>query len=154
MDLALDNRNAVRLWVNGRLVLDKAAQRGEVGPHPAPVTIELAAGENEILVKTVDYYDFNRHAFYFERRGEEVGRIPLAVDAALTREPVARSEAERRTVRTFYRSRHWEGWAALHAQELDLAWAHAEVEKQVPTTMVMEERESPRPAHLLCARTL
>ncbi|MBX3178949.1 MAG: PSD1 domain-containing protein [Candidatus Hydrogenedentes bacterium] len=149
MDLALDNRNAVRLWVNGRLVLDKAAQRGEVGPHPAPVTIELRAGENAVLAKVVDYYDFNGHSFFFARRGEELGPMPLLVARALARGPEERSDAENVALRTFYRSRHWDSWAALHEEERDQAWALSRLDAQIPTTMVMEERSEPRPAHVL-----
>ncbi len=149
MDLAMDNRNAVRLWVNGRLVLDKEAQRGEVGPHPAPVTIELKAGENSILVKVVDYYDFNAHAFYFARRNEGVGPMPLDAEQALLRDQAFRSVEETRALRNFYRSQHQENWAALHNRELDLAWEIGLLEKQIPTTMVMEERVETRPANIL-----
>ncbi len=149
MDLSLDNRNAVRLWVNGRLVLDKVAQRGEVGAHPAPVTIELKTGDNSILVKTVDYYDFNAHTFFFARRGETIGPMPLDVERALLREPAVRSDAEKTALRAFYRGRNWEQWPALHAEELDRAWELAQLDKQIPTTMVMEERSEPRPANIL-----
>lgn len=149
MELALDNRNAVRLWMNGRLVLDKEAQRGEVGPHPAPVTVELRAGDNSILVKVVDYYDFNTHTFFFARKGEEVGPMPLKVEAAIVRDPSARTNEDEAALRAFYRGRHWDGWDPLHQHELDVEWARAQLEKQIPTTMVMEERESQRPAHVL-----
>ena len=149
MDLAMDNRNAVRLWVNGRLVLDKEAQRGEVGPHPAPVTIELRAGENSILVKVVDYYDFNAHTFYFAKRNEGAGPMPLDAEQALLRDQASRSADETRALRNFYRSQHQENWAALHNRELDLAWEIGLVEKQIPTTMVMEERVETRPTHIL-----
>jgi hypothetical protein len=149
MDVSLDNRNAVRLWVNGRLVLDKEAQRGEVGAHPAPVTIELKAGDNSILVKTVDYYDFNAHTFFFARHGEPIGPMSLEVERALLREPAARTDAEKTALRTFYRSRHWDQWPALHTQELDRVWDLAQLDKQVPTTMVMEDLAEPRPAHIL-----
>ena len=149
MGLSMDNRNAVRLWVNGRLVLDKEAQRGEVGPHPAPVTIELRAGDNSILVKVVDYYDFNAHTFFFARRGESVGPMSLAVESALSRDPVARSDADNTALRAFYRSRHWGPWPGLHEEELDRAWALAELDKQIPTTMVMEERAEPRTTNIL-----
>jgi hypothetical protein len=149
MELSLDNRNAVRLWVNGRLVLDKEAQRGEVGAHPAPVTIELKAGDNSILVKTVDYYDFNAHTFFFARRGETIGPMPLEVEQALLRDPAERSDGEKGALRAFYRSRHWDQWPALHAEELDRLWELAQLDKQIPTTMVMEELPEPRPANIL-----
>jgi len=149
MELALDNRNAVKLWVNGRLVLDKEAQRGEVGPHPAPVTIELRAGDNSILVKTVDFYDFNSHNFYFARKGEDFGPMPLTIEAILLRDENTRSEVDAIALRTFYRSRHWDGWSPLHEQELDLAWSAMQLDKQVPTTMVMQDLDTPRPAHVL-----
>lgn len=149
MDLALDNRNAVRLWVNGRLVLDKEAQRGEVGAHPAPVTIELRAGENTIVVKVVDYYDFNAHTFFFARRDEQVGPMALDAEQALVRDPSSRSPEEVSALRKYYRSQHSPGWAALHAQELDLTWEMGRIDKQIPTTMVMEERTETRPTHIL-----
>ena len=149
MDLALDNRNAIRMWVNGRLVLDKEAQRGEVGPHPAPVTIELRAGDNSILVKTVDYYDFNAHNFFFLRKSEIIGPMPLNVEAILLRDESTRNEDDAIALRSFYRSRHWDGWAPLHEQELDLAWSAMQLDKQIPTTMVMEDLDAPRAAHVL-----
>jgi len=149
MDLQLNNRNAVRLWVNGRLVLDKPAQRGEVGPHPAPVTIALRAGANEVLVQVADFYDFNAHTFYFERTGEETGPVPREVELALDTALERRTAPQQNALRLFYRSRQWDGWAALNDTELDLAWARLKVEESIPTTMVMEELESPRPAHIL-----
>lgn len=149
MDLAMDNRNAVRLWVNGRLVLDKEAQRGEVGPHPAPVTIELNAGDNGILVKVVDFYDFNAHTFFFARRGEAIGPMSLDVERALLHDPATRSDEDKMALRSFYRSRHWDQWPALHGAELDRAWDLAQLDKQIPTTMVMEDRPDPRPANIL-----
>ncbi|MCC6155381.1 MAG: DUF1553 domain-containing protein, partial [Candidatus Hydrogenedentes bacterium] len=149
MELALDNRNAVKLWVNGRLVLDKEAQRGEVGPHPAPVTIELRACDNNILVKTVDFYDFNSHDFFFARKGEDLGPMPLNIEAILLRDEHTRSEVDVMALRTFYRSRHWDGWAPLHEQELDLAWSAMQLDKQIPTTMVMQDLDAPRPANVL-----
>lgn len=77
MDLAMDNRNAVRLWVNGRLVLDKEAQRGEVGPHPAPVTIELNAGDNSILGEGGGLLRFQRPDLLF-RAAQRSGRTDAA----------------------------------------------------------------------------
>jgi hypothetical protein len=149
MDLALDNRNAVRLWVNGRMVLDKEAQRGEVGAHPSPVRVELIAGDNSILVKVVDYYDFNAHTFFFARRSEEVGPMPLDVEAALLGDASKRSVGENDALRAFYRSRHWNEWATLHEQELDLEWSRGQLDKMIPTTMVMEELSQPRPVNVL-----
>ncbi len=149
MDLSLDNRNAVRLWVNGRLVFDKAAQRGEVGAHPSPVTIDLREGENSLLMKTVDYYDFNAPTFFFARRGEELGRFSLSVEAALLREVSARGEEEVALLRGHYRSRHWPDGAPLYEKEQELRWAQGELEKAIPTTMVMEDRAEVRPTHIL-----
>ncbi len=149
MDLALDNRNAVRLWVNGRLTFDKEAQRGEVGPHPARVTIELHPGNNEILMKAVDFYDFNSHTFYFARLNETLGELPLDVEQALTRDATLRSEHDEQVVRSHYRSRHWAPWASLNEEEQNISWAMGLLEKQIPTTMVMEERAEPRPTQVL-----
>ncbi|MCF6284488.1 MAG: DUF1549 domain-containing protein, partial [Candidatus Hydrogenedentes bacterium] len=149
MDIALDNRNAVRLWVNGRMMLDKKAQRGEVGAHPAPLNIALHEGENSILIKTVDYYDFNNPTFFFARKGEEVGRQSLRMEAALLLDSGERTQAQQDALRTAYRSQRWEGWAPLHERELDLAWALSQLDKEVPTTMVMEEMTEPRSAHVL-----
>ena len=149
MDFALDNRNAVRLWVNGRLAFDKEAQRGEVGAHPAPAAMELREGENQILVKTVGYYDFNTPTFFFARKGEEVGQLALNVEAALLRTAAERSGEESAALRARYRSRHWDGWLPLHERERDLEWDVAQLEKHIPTTMVMEERAEPRPTHVL-----
>lgn len=133
----------------GRLVLDKEAQRGEVGPHPAPATIELRAGDNSILVKTVDYYDFNAHNFFFLRKSEIIGPMPLNVEAILLRDESTRSEEDAKALRSFYRNRHWDGWVLLHEQELDLAWSAMQLDKQIPTTMVMQDLDAPRAAHVL-----
>jgi hypothetical protein len=149
MDISLANRNAVRLWVNGRLTFDKKAQRGEVGAHPSPVSIQLREGENAILIKTVDYYDFNNPTFFFARRDEDVGRWPLNVENALHLMPADRSVGQSKNLRAYYRSRYWDGWATLDAERHDIAWDLGILEKEIPTTMVMADRAEPRETMVL-----
>src|SRR5436190_21627521 len=46
--------DAIKVWLNGTVVLDKNVQRG-VAPDQDQITVDLSSGENQLLVKVVNY---------------------------------------------------------------------------------------------------
>ena len=98
MELSLGSDDAIKVWVNGAEVLAKNVARG-AQPDQERVTVDLAAGENDLLVKIVN--TGGRSGIYFKRVGEEVEGLDLGLlDAA----PSA--------VRARFRAEHDPDWAA------------------------------------------
>ncbi len=144
--LTLGSNDAIKLWVNGEVVLDNDVQRG-VEPDQDQVKARLKTGENQVLMKVVNYG--NAYAYYFRRADEAVGEIPLDVEHALTTPPDARSDAQIAKLREYYRSRNWPDWKPLNTQLAKLREDKDALEAEIPTTMVMQEMEEPRDTFVL-----
>jgi hypothetical protein len=82
--LATGSSEGIRVWLNARQVLDRAAHReATAGEDTEP--IELAAGWNEVLVK-VDHRS-GKLAFYLELRDPSTGRPLSGVEHRSTPPP-------------------------------------------------------------------
>ncbi|MCH2129440.1 MAG: PSD1 and planctomycete cytochrome C domain-containing protein [Pirellulaceae bacterium] len=61
--LSLGSDDGLKLWVNGRMVVDKKVTRNEAAADQEKATIQLAAGRNEILMKITNAD--GKSGFYF-----------------------------------------------------------------------------------------
>ena len=145
--LSLGSDDALKLWVNGKLVLAREVQRA-AAPDQDQVRVDLVAGENRILAKVVNYS--GGYAFYYQQTGEEVDGMPLALAPIFAVAPPERTTAQQRELRDIFRRDHSPEWQAL-AKALDrLKDDRAKFEASVPTTLVMKEiMDKPREAHIL-----
>ena len=140
------SNDAVKVWVNGQVVLDNNVQRGlQVDQDRVPVS--LKAGKNDLLVKVVNYG--NAYAYAFRRAEEVVGEIPLDVEPILALAGDKRTPEQTARIRAFYRSKNWPEWAGLDAQLASVRGEQAALAKAVPTTMVMQELPTPRETFML-----
>lgn len=98
MELSLGSDDAIKVWVNGAEVLAKNVARG-AQPDQERVTVDLAAGENDLLVKIVN--TGGRSGIYFKRVGEEVEGLDLGL-----------LDAPPSVVRARFRAEHDPDWAA------------------------------------------
>ena len=146
LTLKLGSNDAVKAWVNGEVVHDKNIQRGLTVGEDA-VRIHLNEGDNELLLKFVNYG--NEYSFSFGRADEQYGEFALPLMLSLTKPEGERSDIDNGRITRHYRLTFDEEWRTLDAQLAKLTAEKAEVEKAVPTAMVMAEMADPRETKLL-----
>ncbi len=144
--LALGSNDANKLWLNGEVVHDNDVQRG-VAADQDMVTVKLKPGENQLLMKVVNYG--NAYAYYFRRADEVVGDVPMEVERALSIPADTRNETQIASLREYYRSRNWPDWEPLSTELASLEEERKVLEAEIPTTMVMAEMEAPRETFIL-----
>ena len=91
MELSLGSDDAIKVWVNGAEVLAKNVARG-AQPDQERVTVDLAPGENDLLIKIVN--TGGRSGIYFRRIREEVEGLELGLLSSAPSEIRARFRAE------------------------------------------------------------
>lgn len=146
MRAGIGSDDGVRLWLNGELVHDNPAAR-PVALDQDTVTLPLEEGRNDLLLKVVNYG--GGFGFAFRRLGEDAGGLPHDLALLLSRPDGPRDEAERERVRRFYRGRHAPEWTALVERRDEQREERDAFEASLPTTLISQEREEPRPAHVL-----
>jgi hypothetical protein len=146
MDFSIGSNDAVALWVNGNQVHSNNVQRG-IDSGRDKVKVQLKQGENEILLKVVDYG--GSYAFFFAKEAEQRGEHPFEIDQILLTAKDARSAEQSTRLRDYYRGKSSPEWR----EKVDaLAKAKTELssfENSLPTVMVMQEMEEPRQTHML-----
>jgi len=142
--LALGSNDAIKVWLNGDVVHDNNVERG-FQLDQDKVNIRLKEGENELLMKVVNYG--NDYAFSFRKASEQSGELPLDIELILTSGD--RNTRETRRLRNYYRERYSPIWKSVIAKRDELRAREKEIDAQVPTTMVMSEMADPRETHVL-----
>lgn len=143
--LAVGSNDAIKIWLNGQVVHDNNTKRG-VTLDQDQVRVTLREGENELLLKVVNYG--NAYAFAFRNMNEQVGEFSIGMESLLAKAPEARTEAETNQLRDHYRRANWGEWPALETQLAKVREEMATFEKELPTSMVMNEK-APRETFLL-----
>lgn len=143
-DLHLGTDDAVKLWVNGRLVHENNVARALAADQDT-VSVELHPGENTILMKVVNFSGGYGFAF---RIGEgDAGGELLRIIPLVTAQERSAEEATR--LRRYFRRNHSERMRELYDDLASLRAERDAFEAALPFTMVMEEREERRPTHVL-----
>ena len=128
--LRLGSDDAIKLWLNGELVLAENVERA-VAPDQDKITVRLKAGENQLLVKVVNYAGDS--GFYFQSPGVPLPKPALSILRVAADQRTAEQNAD---LAAYYRS---------IAPALDPARAMvAELRKQLdaiqpPTTPIFRE---------------
>lgn len=146
MTLSLASNDAVKVWLNGSVVHDKNVER-PLKPGEDSVPITLQAGENNLLVKVVNYG--SAYQFYFRTASEEVGDVPLAQEALLATAPEARTPAQQQELHEVYRRENWPDWQPLANYRASLVDQKRVIDEAVPTAMIMQDLPQPRETHIL-----
>ena len=146
MTITIGSNDAVKIWLNDRVVHDNNVARG-VKADEDIVRVQLDAGKNRLLAKVVNYG--NDYAFFFRNAYEQVGAVPLNIELALEGPAEARSPESVATVRDFFRRFESAEW-----RDIDKAHAAKETELKayddaIPTAMVMAEMDQPRETFML-----
>lgn len=147
--LFLGSNDGMRVWLNGKLVLEKDdKQRASVAPDGADgKRVALESGLNHLLLKIV--HRDKESAFYFDARAA-VSDLPLPrILATLERPPEDRTEDEKGFLRETYRRQAWSGRIVV-AEELSvLEKKRSKLKDEITTVMIMEERDELRETFVL-----
>jgi mono/diheme cytochrome c family protein len=144
LDLSLRADDALKLWVNGKQVIERAEEKPGDGLLRA--TVDLKQGENKLLFKIVTvqgaaYFTFNKDL-------GDTDAVPADVAAVLatTKKLVG---AQLTKVRNFYRREHSPDFKQLF-ESMD-KWREEDtaVDKAIPVTMVAKEMDKPRDTFIL-----
>jgi hypothetical protein len=145
MAISLGSDDALKVWLNGKPVLERNLSRG-VAPDQDKAELDLAAGENHLLLKVVNFGGAS--GFYFNRSGGARSEL-LELGPLLAVAPERRSQADSKRLRDYYRGHYSAEWKALEAKAIDLDKKSQEAEAKVPGTMVTKEMEKRRDAFVL-----
>jgi len=96
LKVSLGSDDAIRLWLNGEQVLANNTQRA-AAPNQDQATLKLRPGENQLLMKIVNYA--GDYAFYFNKAEGDSGGLPLAIVDTLKLEPAKRNEKQNNAIR-------------------------------------------------------
>lgn len=106
----------MKIWLNGQVVHDNNTQRG-VMPDQEEAAVTLKAGDNEVLMKVVNYG--NAYGFFFRRWDEQNGASsPFVLNRCWPRPPRERSDADWGMMRDFYRQANSPGNGRVLNSEL------------------------------------
>lgn len=144
--LSVGSNDAIKIWLNGQVVHDNNVKRG-VMPDQDKVPVTLKAGDNELLMKVVNYG--NSYGFFFRTLDEKTGEFPIQIESVLAKATPDRSEADVNALRDYYRQANSPEWQRLNAQLAKVQSDKAAFEKELPTTMVMSEMAAPRETFVL-----
>ncbi len=139
--------DAIKVFVNNKEVLGKNEER-EVAPDQDRVEISLKAGDNNLLLKVLNWQ--GDAGFYFRMESPHVAAPDeIAKIAALA--PAQRTPEQAARIRSYYRH-HVAKDAGVVAQRKALFAAQkglSDVEREVPITLIYRERKEPREAFML-----
>ncbi len=146
MTLSLGSNDALKVWLNGTVVLDKNVQRG-VKPDQDRITIDLNAGENRLLMKVVNYGA--NYAFYFRVQKDHGGGEALTLSPILATPAEKRSDEQKKALRDYYRRNYSPEFKKLEGEVARLSEQEKQTLSKIPTTMVMQDLAKPRDTHVL-----
>jgi hypothetical protein len=144
--LALSSNDAMKLWVNGELIIEDNDKKG-LTPDLDRVPVSLKQGENQILMKVVNFG--NAYTFSFKVVEEQVGEMPIELERALAQAAVQRSEQGAKGLRAIYRRANSREWRWLDEERNKKAKAVKDFEDLIPTAMVMQEMDQARDTFIL-----
>ena len=145
LDIALRADDLSRVWFNGKEIA-RSNKKAAVGDEPLRVSLDLAPGENQLLVKVVNHQGECR--FRFDTFLGDPNALPgnLAVILAATATPAG---DDAKQVLHHYRAVHSPEWKqnseqlALWREELDA------LDRAIPTTLIAKEAAKFRETRIL-----
>jgi len=144
LELSLSADDALKLWVNDKLVAERAEEKP--GDGLLRVTVDLKKGENKFLLKIVTvqgaaYFTFNKDLGNAET-------VPADIAAVLaTSKKLSGPQADK--VRNYYRREYSAEFKQLFDKRDRWKEEDAAIDKAIPVTMVAKEMEKPRETFIL-----
>lgn len=145
LTVGLGSDDAVKVWLDGNVVLDRNVQRS-VAADTDKLTLDLSPGKHRLLMKVVNYG--GPFAFTF-RPLEEEGASAVGVSLLLSTPRSERSDPQRRDVREHYRSKHVPAYQAMKERRQAMLTEKGAIEAALVPSLVMQERDEIREAYML-----
>ncbi len=146
MELSLGSDDAIKVWLNGRVVHDNFVAR-RVAPNQDRITIDLDAGPNHLLMKIVNIT--GGYGFYFRKASEDSGGEFLKIVDLLATEETDLDPQEQDVLRRYYRRNHSPQLKEVYDALQTLRGDAEELLKTLPITLVMQERDDRRQTYVL-----
>ncbi len=139
MRISLGSDDAIKVWCNGKIVLQNNARRG-VAANQDRAELPLQAGTNEVLIKIVNYGGAS--GLYFRRVEETVADLPNEVVLALRTAKKKRNATHRLALLRQFRRERIEGYAADDQQLRDMLAEQRKLQDSGMDVSVMDELQS------------
>ncbi len=143
---SLGSNDAIKMWVNGKAVLSNNVQR-VVEPNQDQVTVELQPGENQILLKIVNYGA--GHGFYFQKSIENGNSEVLELTPLLAKSTESRSAGDNKRLRDYYRRNYSPDWRRMSDELTSIKKQKQSLLGKIPATMIMKDKAEPRDCFVL-----
>jgi mono/diheme cytochrome c family protein len=144
-EIGLRTEGWYRLWVNGELVAEKAADTPpEEGPRRVPV--RLRSGANEIRVKLVSVTGSISFFFQIDPGPDQPPPPEVASALVATASPPGAAAG---AVRDFFRRQHSPEVRRLQDEVLAMREESARIDRSIVTTLVAKELPAPRETFFL-----
>ena len=134
LPVELGSDDSIKIWLNEQLVLDKKVKRG-VAAGQEKLTLQLAEGENRLLLKVVNAS--GGYGFIFQKTGSG---LPDNVLAILKTPATERNEKQQAELAKYYRGIA-PSLSDSREQLAELKKEREAVTKSLPTTLVSISRE-------------
>jgi hypothetical protein len=145
LDMSLRADDLSRVWLNGKEVA-RQSKKASVGDGPLRVTLDLAAGENQLLVKVVNHQGECRFRFDSFITDPNTLPTPIAVILASTASPGG--DAAREVLR-HYRASHSPEWKETAERLISWREELEALDRSIPTTLVAKESSKYRETRIL-----
>ena len=144
LELALRADDALKLWVNGKLVAERPED--QPGAGLLRVTVDLKKGENKFLLKVVTVQ--GAAYFTFDPKLGDADSVPADV-AAILATTKKLSGPQQTKVRNYYRREHSEDFRKVFDVVEKEREEESAIDKAIPTTMVAKESDKMRETFML-----
>lgn len=145
--LFIGSDDAIKVWVNQQEVLVRNIVR-EAEPAQEKIQVELKPGNNELVLKVVNYS--GRYGFTFTLKSDPAMAPANVVDIAVL-DRTNRSLEQQRTIRDYFRQAVSTDpeLKQFQSELVDVRKKRTDLDNSLTTTLVMEERKEPRGAYIL-----
>jgi len=146
LDIVLGSDDGIRVWLNGKSVLSKNVERG-LKADDDRLTLDLPAGESQLLIKVVNYS--GAYSFAFQSMEGAAGGEALALATIFSKPDSARTDDDRQRLTEFFRATMAPDWQQATEAAAALKAEREKLEQTAPTSLVMQEMETPRDSFVL-----
>ena len=145
--LFLGSNDAIKVWVNRKAVLSQDIER-DAAPNQEKIEVELNAGNNEIVMKVVNYT--GAYGFFFKLKSAPAIQ-PVDVLDIVKIDREGRTGEQKNRIRDHFRNTISTDpeLRKFQVEMADIRKKREDLDRQVTTTLVMAEREEPRGAYVL-----
>ena len=145
--LFLGSGDAIKVWVNQKIVLTQDIER-DAAPNQDKIEVQLNAGNNEIVMKVVNYT--GAYGFFFKLKSAPAMQ-PVDVLDIVKIDSEGRTDEQKNRIRDHFRNTVSTDpeLKKFQAELADIRKKREALDRQVTTTLVMAEREEPRGAYIL-----